>query len=287
MRLSKATRCYLDDAAFLRGCNERTLKAYASALRQFAAWFGGEDPDLDAAGARALDYLVSRGRASSENTRRQRTSVLRHFFRWASENGHAEVNPLRNMRLPRVHSQRRVYLTRPQIYELLRATARSPRAQRQRDHAFIAVLYFAGLRVTEALTIRVADANTEARTIRVLAKGGQEMKVGMTDKLARILGRWLAAHPGGPWLFPGRYLERHLSQNWASTLLRDFYAPGAGLAENVTPHVLRRSAGEIMDSKGESREDIRRFYRHKDQRTTDIYVPPRPERATAAAARVL
>jgi site-specific recombinase XerD len=68
-----------------------------------------------------------------------------------------------------------------------------------RNRALIAILYIAGLRITEALALRPIDLDPRNGAIRILhAKGGRSRTVGMDALGFEILERWLQARSSRP-----------------------------------------------------------------------------------------
>src|ERR1035441_4087794 len=61
-----------------------------------------------------------------------------------------------------------------------------------RNRALLTVLYRAGLRIAEALALRLKDVNVEAGTLTVLhGKGDRRRVVGLDAGAAAVLGQWL------------------------------------------------------------------------------------------------
>ena len=81
-------------------------------------------------------------------------------------------------------------LTETEVRSLLRACTDTPTGRR--NAALVAVLYFAGLRLSEALALRVKDLDTKAKTLRVLnGKNDEHRTVALTNEAMRYLERWI------------------------------------------------------------------------------------------------
>lgn len=280
MNISEAVEAYLDYKRFLRGCAPRSIHTYEGHLSRFRAYCPRLDT-LDDAAARVEPYLIKLGRKGyAENTLRQVFALLDNLYTWAHEHEHARVNPLRDRRLPKVHDQRRVFLRREQAHELLGAIRRSSRVTAARDYALAAALYFAGLRISEALALRFEDVLLDTGRLRVMRKGGKVREADMSPALRRALAGWMRRHPTRTdYLFPGRDGPgRAMNEGTARGLLRDVYAPGAGLSERVTPHVMRRTAADVMHGRGVPIQAIQDFLDHKVIGTTQIYLRARAGR---------
>lgn len=217
MNITEAVEAYLDFKRFLRGCAPRSVNTYEGHLARFVRYCG-RSQTIGEAAARVEPYLVRIGRLGyAENTIRQVFALLDNLYTWAHERGHAAANPLRDRRLPKVHSQRRVFLRREQAHELLDSIRRSSRPTAARDYALSCALYYAGLRISEALELRFEDVNLDTGRLRVMRKGGKVREADMSPVLGRAFSAWMRQHPTRTdYLFPsGSGPGRHLSRDTA------------------------------------------------------------------------
>lgn len=274
MNINDARQGFLAFEQFARGCTPRSIYVYDGHLRRFER-FVGPRADLDRAGCRVMDYLATLGHQGlSDNTRRQVFAILRALYRWARDFDHVRENPFRGMKLPKVRKQRRTFLNRQQTYDLMASAAEGWREAR--DHAAMALLYYAGLRGSEAVGLRLTDLDLEINELMVFGKGGTAVRVKVSPKLRAALRAWIRVHPGGPWLFPGQRPERHIHRDTIGELIREKYAVRAGIAERICSHVLRRTgANELYRMKAPIRA-VRDHLRHVHLGTTEVYLNLRP-----------
>jgi integrase/recombinase XerC len=166
-------------------------------------------------------------------TRAGATSALRSFFRW-HERRTGDQNPaiglLRRSKAP-------LPLPRPlnerQADNLLNLPAQNSWVG-QRDHALFTLLYGAGLRISEALSLKVADAKAEVLTIT--GKGKKQRQVPLLPEIRTALQNWLSwrktARAQDP-LFHRR--ARRAAQRLGSTENHDETAPSARPARTHHP----------------------------------------------------
>ncbi len=143
-----------------------------------------------------------------------------------------------------------------------------------RDAAVLALLYGAGLRISEALGLRRADAPVPGvDQVTVLGKGGKERMVPVLPVVAEAVSAYLAAcpfplPPEGP-LFVGARggpLSPRIIQ-YAVARLRG----ALGLPDEATPHALRHSfATHLLARQGELRA-IQELLGHASLSTTQLY----------------
>ena len=104
-----------------------------------------------------------------------------------------------------------------------------------RHRAVLTTWYAAGLRISEAVSLRPRDIDSARMVIRV--EQGKDRYVMLSPKLLEILRYyWRRARPAGEWLFPGQRPGRHVSQGTVAYACLKARA-NAGLADKpLTPH---------------------------------------------------
>jgi integrase/recombinase XerD len=108
--------------------------------------------------------------------------------------------------------------------------------------AVLMASYGAGLRITEACSLRVEDLDSERGLIHVrLGKGGRDRYVMLSDRLLACLRHyWKSVRPEGSFLFPGRKTGTHISANAVRKAVRKA-SDKLGITKRVTPHKLRHA----------------------------------------------
>ena len=165
-------------------------------------------------------------------------------------------------------------LTKHEVDLLLaRCSTRAPTGIRNR--ALIVTMYRAGLRITEALTLRPADVNAERGTLRVLhGKGDQSRTVSLDPGAMSVLLRWMDIRSSygfrnGP-LFCTLAGKPVLSGYVRDMLKR--LAAKAGLEKRVHPHGLRHSHAAELVQEHAPMTVIRDQLGHTSLATTDRYL---------------
>lgn len=291
MQLNEAVTDFLTFEQYVRGVSPATTRLYTHLMGRFVSSAGKERAlgDTDAAVERYLAGLGRRG--YSDHYRAKAFAVLRCFFRWAIERGTLRLNPMRWMRPPIVNETVKTFLKKAEVLRLLAAVRANEGAHAERDHAIYATMFYAGLRVGEIVRLRPEDVNLAEGWLSVHGKGGREANVPIHPELAAALGRWMRRRPEGvPWLFPSQARHSpHLGQLDVvriEKVLRDVYAPAAGLAGRVTPHTLRRSFATELRRRGAPLEHVSRLLRHSCIQTTMTYLRHSPEGLRASVKRL-
>ena len=112
-----------------------------------------------------------------------------------------------------------------------------------RNRVVLTTCYAAGLRISEAVSLRPTDIDSRRMVVRVeQGKGGKDRYVMLSPRLLETLrDYWRRARPAGEWLFPGMIPGRHLSRNAPAGACQKARR-AAGLAKRITPHSLRHNA---------------------------------------------
>ena len=144
-----------------------------------------------------------------------------------------------------------------------------------RNKALIVVLWRAGLRIGEALGLRVADVDGSHGTIRILhGKGDKSRLVGLDLEAIAVLQEWLdlRAELGvhSPWVFStlqGNRLQTSYVRNLLPRLARL-----AGVEKRVHAHGLRHTHAVELRREGVDLAVISRQLGHASVATTDRYL---------------
>jgi len=170
-------------------------------------------------------------------------------------------------------------LSQAEVYALLAACPRrSPCGIR--NAALIVVLWRGGLRVGEALALRVADVDRERNRVTVLhGKGDRRRVVGVDPGTIAIVERWLAARRKLG-IGPARPLFCTISGADRGKPLKDSYVrealkhlgKKAGIEHRVHPHGLRHTHASELAREGVPVHIIRRQLGHSSLATTERYI---------------
>jgi integrase/recombinase XerD len=195
---------------------------------------------------------------------------LKTFFRWCVETGLLSDNPVRGITI-------RVPRTLPRVPEdddvrrLLQACRQTFEGRRNR--ALIALLADSGLRISEALRLRIENVNFSTRTLEVRGgKGGKDGVGFFGAEAAQMLRTWLAARREvvpEDFLFVDR-MERTLTRHHAAHILHRL-SIRAGFARKIGPHALRHYAATSILKQTGDLELVRQVMRHESLAMTLRY----------------
>jgi len=270
---------FLGAMAAERGCSPFTVKSYREDLLQLAEFLasaGCRTPD-DATSTilrRFAGGLHAAGYAPATVARK--LASTRSFYAFGQREGWVRTNPAKPLRGPKRARKLPKFLTGEEIGRLL-AAPQPKAAGGLRDRAILELMYSAGLRVRELVTIDDGDLDLRGGTVRVRGKGRRE-RLGIVGRHARgAIESWLASRPGpratavtrAQPLFTNKFGTR-LSVRGVARLLEKHLLT-AGLSGRASPHTLRHSFATHLLDAGADIRSVQELLGHKSLVTTQIY----------------
>lgn len=278
--MSDLTRieAFLEMMSAERGASSHTLDAYGRDLLDASGYLGGTlcaaDPG-DLSGW--LQSLAKDGLAAS--TQARKLSSLKRFFRFLFEEGDRRDDPTSKLDAPKVQRDVPDVLSREEVDALLSQTTDNPRLT-----CLMELLYGAGLRVSELVSLRLGDlprrrfGRWETREMIVRGKGGKERLCPLGAPALLALRNWLEARDdekygtgSGAFLFPSRGKSGHLTRRRLAQMLEQL-AHQTGLnPSRVHPHALRHAYATHLLQGGADLRSVQTLLGHADIATTQIY----------------
>lgn len=260
-----------------RGLSQNSVSAYGSDIRKFCRWLaetGLTNPSL-VTQDHVSGYLFTLAEAGigPRSRNRARTSIKQWFIWWRIE--HPSVaDPTALISAAKVTKPLPKVLTPAQVEALLAAPGAEPLGLR--DGAMIQLMYSAGLRVSELVTLPRRSVDLREGLALVRGKGSKERMVPLGDRAVVRIRRWLdAGRPvldpdhRSPALFVSRRGTAMTRQNFWHRLGR--YATQVGIGAKVSPHVLRHSFATHLLEYGADLRSVQALLGHSDISTTEIY----------------
>jgi integrase/recombinase XerC len=280
------TRDWLSHLSHERRLSPKTLEAYGRDVGQFAAFLAdhlGAAPTLRAVAAlKPADlraFLGQRRREGAGNrTLMRQLAALRSLARFGERNGRLAAAAFAATRGPRLGKGLPRPLDAKAAAAVTRADSRAgeerPDWVLARDAAVLSLLYGSGLRISEALGLKRAQApKSTADALTVLGKGGKSRMVPVLPVVVDAIADYLAQcpwrlQPDGP-LFvgvKGGPLSPRIIQLAVEGLRGSLGLPGS-----ATPHALRHSFATHLLGRGGDLRAIQELLGHASLSTTQIY----------------
>lgn len=154
-----------------------------------------------------------------------------------------------------------------------------------KHRAVLMLCYGAGLRISEAVSLKPADIDSARMLIRIEdGKGAKDRYVPLSPRLLEVLrAYWRGQRPRGPWLFPSAKPHRHISPSTIQQVCREA-SLRAGIQKHVTAHMLRHSFATHLLENGTDIRIIQVLLGHTRIDTTARYTRVTPETIAAVTS---
>jgi len=274
------------DALWLEdGLSRNSLDSYRRDLRLFSEWLGKERNQslLEAEHSDLLAYLAKRFQNNIKPRSAARLlSSLKRFYRYLHREGRIRIDPSLEIDSPKLPRGLPGVLTEDDVQALIMApdvgTARGVR-----DRAMLETLYASGLRVSELVSLSVAQLNQNAGVLRVLGKGAKERLVPVGEEALDWLHRYMSE--ARPALLGARSCDALFVTTRAREMTRQAfwnlikrYAAASGIRKKVSPHTLRHAFATHLLNHGADLRAVQMLLGHTDISTTQIYTHVARER---------
>jgi len=258
-----------------RGLSPATIAWYKDRLGRFCRWQEAEYPEATPLTAtpdllrRYLAALTASGVAVA--TANSRLRALKALFCFLEAEGYIQANPAR--RVPQLREPK--YLPRVLSEEELAALLSQPDLKTfagLRDHCLMLLLLDTGLRISEALGLRLNDVEWDDNAVTVLGKGGKERRVCFGSTCRRALWRYLQRRgriAGQERVFVTVHGEA-LTYYHAAHRIRA-YGRKSGLPQPVSPHTFRRTCATMLLRSGASPFHVQALLGHTTLEMTRRY----------------
>jgi site-specific recombinase XerD len=292
----------LDEDLRRRDAAQRTRRAYAVDLGQFARWADGRgispgevDPKTVRRYVAALSEGLEGGGRAAPSTSARKLAALRALFASQREHGAISQNPAdlvstprRGKHLPRVLSAREA----ARLLDGMRSSATGGPLD-LRDHALFELAYSCGLRAEEIVLLSEADVDYDGEQLRVEGKGRKTRFVPVGEPAMAAVRRYLerarpvlstsAGAGGADALFLSKS-GRPLGTSDVRRRLRTWTAR-IGVGEGASPHALRHSFATHLLDGGADLRSIQELLGHASVSSTQIYTRVESARLRSAYAR--
>ena len=267
-------REYLSYLRVEKGLAKNSLDAYERDLGKLRSWADKNGLVVESLTRHDLrEWLMDLGRTKLlDNSKRRLISASRGFYKFLMVDGHIKVNPAENLDLPQKGRYLPRFLNQTEIDMLLHTPDVSTETG-LRDRAMLELMYASGLRVSEAVNLKITDIDLEAGVLTTTGKGNKTRRVPVGSSAIEWLRSYLVVRQKKESIevqnlfitAAGRPLDRRTIHS----LVRD-YAQRIGL-DGVSPHTLRHSfATHLVQNRADIRS-VQQMLGHADISTTQIY----------------
>ncbi len=272
---------WLASLAHERRASPHTLRAYGDDLARFLAFLhehlGGSVTErafakLSPADIRAF-ITVRRAQGLGAKGVQRALAAVRSFFRYLARENILESAAARSVRTPRI----RKGLPRP-LSEIDAARAIAQAREHAvtwlgaRDAALLTLLYGAGLRISEALSLKRGDVPLSP-SLTILGKGSKERVVPVLEQVRDAIAAYETLIPFTGAKDAPLFLSRRGKPMSAreAQLLMEKLRGALGLSDRATPHAMRHSFATHLLANGGDLRAVQELLGHASLSTTQTY----------------
>ena len=238
-----------------------TVKTYSSLVADFIEYIN--DKSLESIDNRDVDLYFANvfvPKHYSISTQRQFISGLKLFVAFVPE---CKIDDLKLVR-PRRSKKLPIVLSKQEIIDIIRST------KNLKHRAIVALMYSAGLRISELLNLELKDINVDRRQLFIRdAKGRKDRYVVLSDGFLPLLQNYVMTYRPTRFFVEGRHGKRYSASSIRKFLYRSCEA--ANISKRVTPHTLRHSYATHLLENGVGLRHIQELLGHSKPETTMIY----------------
>jgi integrase/recombinase XerD len=273
------------------GLSRNTIESYRRDLRLFSAWLFAERGRtlIDAQRADLLAYFSYKFPTATARSAARLLSSLRRLYRYLLRENRIASDPTLEIDAPKLPRSLPKSLTEEDVEALL-AGADAGTGLGLRDKAMLETLYASGLRVSELVTMKIAQLSQDMGVVRVMGKGSKERLVPIGEEALNWLRRYL--DEGRPEILGGRQTDALFVTARGQSMTRQAfwhlirrYAAKAGIRKPLSPHTLRHAFATHLLNHGADLRVVQMLLGHADISTTQIYTHVARERLKQLHAR--
>lgn len=266
---------FLQYVAREKGYSQNTVAAYRNDLTQMAAFIAAEQAKDSIRSYDELlkSYLLNlREKRYSAATTARKVASARSFFKFMVDSGRMRGNPTENLPAPHVSRHSLRFLSSSEYDRLLAEAARLSTPEARRDVAMLELLYATGLRISELVSLNVADIDVEQKRVHINSGRQVPFDRGLSMVLANFLRNDrldLLYDEAEQALFLNQRGKRLTRQGFWQ-IIKD-YASRAGLGGKVTPRTLRHTFARHKLQDGADLRQLQQLLGHAYISSTRVY----------------
>jgi integrase/recombinase XerD len=221
-------------------------------------------------------------------------SALRQFFRFLCSENIRKEDPTRSIDAPKLGRVLPKYLSEKEVARLLDAVGNYPGDDGLRLRVMLELLYAAGLRVTELVSLPTSAIQFDRCLVLVKGKGGKERVVPLGEPALKAVREWLEVKkkdekkskeeagglrkkigsgiPSSPYLFPSPTRKNApITRQRLFQLLKQLALAAKLDPKRLSPHVVRHAFATHLIEHGADLRSVQSMLGHADIATTQIY----------------
>ncbi len=254
-----------------RAMSPNTVASYCSDVEKFLAEAPSDPRNVS---PEDVETYLAGCEGLSKRSQARVLSSLRSFFGWMTAEGYVSDNPCDKVDSPKLGVYLPGVLSEGEVAAIIDSVDTSS-WQGLRDRAILELLYGSGLRVSEAVGLKISCLYFNDGFIRIIGKGNKERLVPVGDMAVDAVNAYLERRPepadpaSDDLLFLNRF-GRSLSRQSMFKMIK-VQAMKADVSKEISPHTFRHSFATHLVEHGADLRLVQEMLGHESIATTEIY----------------
>lgn len=272
---------FLENCLAEKGCSTNSILAYKNDLQTFNTYLVTRGYQEDLISTEEIEQFVAKLKEQGLSPRSiaRKISAIKSYYQFLMSEELISINPSLMLESPKYRSKLPNILSIDEIKVLVDFCTQDSSPEGIRLTAMICLIYCSGLRVSELVSLKLADIMLKGGQIRdmfiIKGKGSKERAIITNDVALEKLNQYITCRDhfakNSIYLFPSASKQGYMTrQNFAVSLKKAAYGSGLN-GSRVSPHVLRHSFATHLLSNGADLRSIQTLLGHSDISTTQIY----------------
>lgn len=267
---------YLKSIKYELQLTENTYKSYGNDLKQYSNYLkiNSITTVSDIKKQNILDYLEKLAKDNIKATTvAHKLTVIKNFHQFLFKTGQVTIDVSQLIERPKVRKKIPEALSENEINRILNMSLTN--VFDYRNKAMLELLYGAGLRVSELISLTFQDIDTENAILRIYGKGRKERIVPLGDYAIEALEKYiecrysLLKHGNTDFIFVNNHGDK-LTRQGCFKIIKTILNK-QNISTHASPHTLRHSFATHMLEGGADLRIIQELLGHADLTTTQIY----------------
>jgi integrase/recombinase XerD len=279
---------FLNYLSVERGLSRNTIVSYREDINTYIDFLKGRHIDTLSSTTKnnITDFMLSqKDKGLATNSVARRLAAIKAFYKFLVRERILKTDPSSLIESPKLWKKIPQTLSANEVDALLSQPNIRDR-QGIRDKAILESLYATGMRVSEAVNLKLDNINLDVGFLRCFGKGNKERIIPLGAKAINSLKRYLkTSRPQllkkkqSDFLFLNRSGKKISRQSLWKIIKR--YARVARIKKPIKPHILRHSFATHLLERGADLRSVQEMLGHANISTTQIYTHVSKERLKA------
>lgn len=279
MHLPEAIQYFKDYLKFQKRYSEHTLRSYGDDLRDFydhTLKTFGETPVEQISPPIVRDWIVSlKNDDLTARSINRKISTLKSFFKYHIKTGTLQQTPMTQVHSPKNARRMPIFVKEEETSTLFEHVEFPNDWKGKTDRLLISLLYNAGLRSAELVSLKESQVDASKKVMKVLGKGNKERIIPISEQLLAEIKQYMndkrdlvKAGAGGMLLVTEK--GNKLSPTYVYRSVKRYLGTVTTL-QKKSPHVLRHTFATHLLNNGADLSSVKELLGHSSLAATQVY----------------